>query len=209
MGILTKGIFGGFVNKTGPLVGRNQKGKNVITGLYHPSKKSRTPTQRQQNVKLALVFSFLRPIKGLLATGFKHVSRKGSAFNEALSFNFKSASVGIDGVYTMDYARVMYSKGSLEIALNPMVVLANAGSVVYSWEMTTHCQYDDEATFLIYNEDLDMFLSQIDAVKRSNCGYVMDLPPGFDRGKLHCYMSFHSERLKKVSNSSYVGCLNN
>ncbi|WP_316788516.1 DUF6266 family protein [Pedobacter frigoris] len=207
MGILNKGIFGGFVNKTGPLVGRNVKGQNLITGLHYKSNKKISIAQQNQNLKLKFIVEFLKPIKSLIASGYKHVAKKGIAFNEAVSYNFQFAVIGSGGIYDIDYSAVLYSKGGLAGPLNPNVSFIDFDSLAFTWQLTNHCDYDDEATFLVYNEDLKLFAASINAVKRSKCEYLMELPPKFIPGKLHCYMSFQSRKFKKVSNSIYVGKL--
>ncbi|TKC09537.1 DUF6266 family protein [Pedobacter frigoris] len=179
MGILTKGIFGGFVNKTGPLVGRNVKGQNLITGLHHKSNKKISIAQHNQNLKFTLVIEFLKPIKGLIASGFKYVAKEGIAFNEVVSYNFKWAVTGSDGTYLIDYSAMLYSKGGLEGSLNPNVTLTDIDKLLFTWQLTNHCDYNDEATFLVYSEDNKLFSSAVNAVKRSKCEFLMELPRGF------------------------------
>lgn len=71
MGILRKGIFGGFENRTGFLIGRRVRGKSVVTALRHEVLKPRTQAQIDQQLKFELVVSFLKWFKSLIAIGFK------------------------------------------------------------------------------------------------------------------------------------------
>ncbi|MEJ2882273.1 DUF6266 family protein [Pedobacter sp. GR22-6] len=206
MGILKNGIFGGFQQKTGPLTGRRVKGRNVITGLHRPSTIPLTDAQNYHNEKFNHVFEFQQPLKALIANGFKYVFKKGNAFTQALSYNFQHALVDEGTEYRLNYRAFLYSKGSLEAPFNPLASFTS-GAVLYKWALTSHCDYDDLATFMVYNEDQNLFASSVDAVKRSACGYALQLPEPFAHGKIHCYMSLRSAKHRKVSNSIYVGLI--
>lgn len=206
MGIMNDGIFGGFQKKAGPLTGRRVKGRNVITGNHHPSNLPQTDAQEQHTDRFAFLISFQVPLKTLIATGFKYTFKVGNAFTEATSYNFKHALL-TDGADTkINYRTFLYSKGGLDGPYNPIAAYDN-GAVSYTWTLTSYSDYDDLATFMVYNEDQNIFLSSADAVKRSASKYALALPEPFAHGKLHCYMSFRSAKKRVVSNSVYVGLI--
>jgi hypothetical protein len=209
MGILHSGIFGGFSNKVGASVGRRVNGQNIVTGLHHPSNKPLTDTQRSQTDKIALLAQFLGKISPLITIGFKHFTKKNTAYNAAFKYNYKTAFMLISGQYQINYPNIAYSKGNvckpccLHIAPAP-------GFVNFSWVPEAQTQFGrvtDRATFVIYNADKNVFMAQRNAVQRQDLGYQFELPPDFAGDELHCYMNFNSDNGKLTGESVYGGQL--
>ena len=86
------------------------------------AKGSRTFSQAQleQQAKFALFIRFLRPLADLLEITFKPFAVQMSGINAALSYALKNAVAGSYPNYSIDYNRVLISRGDL----------ANADSIV-------------------------------------------------------------------------------
>jgi hypothetical protein len=209
MGILRKGIFDGFENKTGPLIGRRVKGKSVISAVQHRTTKPRTQAQLDQQLKFELVVRFLCWFKGLIAVGFRDPAGKRNSFNTAIKYNFKNIITGASPDYQIDYPKLVYSRGSLFGPNNPTVGLG-AYEVAINWQPDGQNQFNqhtDKASFLVYCPGKNAFVILISLVERSALGYSVAIPQDFAGHQVHVFMSFVSADGKVVSDSAYLGSI--
>ncbi|SMC54123.1 hypothetical protein SAMN04488101_101219 [Pedobacter nyackensis] len=209
MGILRKGIFGGFEKKTGALIGRRVKGKSIIYARQRKNAKLRTVAQLDQQLRFDLANSILKWFSDLIAVGFKRIAGKGSAFNAAVRYNFSALVTGISPDYVIDYSKLVYSRGSLEGPHRPSISRLSDGLQV-SWlpdVQTRFNQYSDKATFVIYCPDREMFMKFPEHVIRSAMGCFLPLPVGLTDVSLYAWMSFINADGKLVSDSVYLGVI--
>ncbi|WP_285058081.1 DUF6266 family protein [Pedobacter ginsengisoli] len=209
MGILNSGIFGGFSNKTGPVIGRRVKGKNVVTALYHPSLTPATQIQLVENHRFGLLISFLSLLNPLIAVGFKDFTKRNSPFNAAFKFNYKTAFILVNGQYQIDYPKIVYSKGNV---CKPccLHIAAVPGAIGFSWVPVAQTQFGritDRATFVIYNADKNRLLIRQNGALRKDLAYQFEIPADFAGDELHCYMNFNNENGKLTGESVYGGLL--
>lgn len=207
MGILKSGILGPFRNKTGSVVGRMHRGKNVITGLHNTSTKPATQKQLESQLKLGLLNSFLQGIDGLVNIGFKPYTKNNSAVNAAVKYNYGHAFIKVDGSFAIDYPKIVYSRGHIDTPESPQVDPA-AGSITFSWlpqKQSAYCQFTDMASFFVYNPAKEMSVILLNITNRYAQGYILEIPEGFIGDTVHCYMNFSSADGKKNGNSIYVG----
>ncbi|WP_133574471.1 DUF6266 family protein [Pedobacter metabolipauper] len=112
MGIQSSGPFGGFYNKTGPLVGRRGKGKYIITGLHHASNKPPSGAQLITSFKLGLLMKFLSHFNELINKGFKNYSKGKTKLNAACRYNYERAFITNEQRQKeIDYKNIVYSRG--------------------------------------------------------------------------------------------------
>ena len=209
MGILPSGIFGGFYKKTGPVVGRITKGKNVVTGLYHPSTNPSTEKQLTEQQKFTMLNAFFNGISPLVNIGFKLFAKRRNALNEAYKFNCPNAFVLVGGQYQIDYPKMVYSRGNVDRPNGLQIAVIN-GHVAFSWiavEETMFCRLNDKATFLVYNAVRNEFIWTINAAERQQLGYSLEMPSEYAGDLLHCYMNFNNENGKITGDSVYAGLL--
>lgn len=209
MGILRKGIFGGFENRTGPLVGRRINGESVVSAVPHKATKPRTLAQIDQQVKLELVVSLLKWFKRLIAIGFRDPRGKKNSFNTAVKYNFKNIIIGNSPDYGIDYSKLVFSKGNLVGPNNPTISLST-GAVVINWHpdaQTQFNQYTDSANFMIYCPGKNCGVIVIGAADRSALTFVVGIPQNFAGHEIHGYMSFVSANGKAVSDTVYLGMI--
>jgi hypothetical protein len=208
MGILRNGIFGGFENRTGPLVGRVIRKRNVIAAIPHRSSSAKTQAQIDQQLKFALVSAFLKQFKQLIAIGFAEV-KDHNAFNAAVKYNFKHIVAGMAPNYSIDYGKVVYSRGCLAGPNSPSVEVDSDRLFISWWPHMQSAlnQNTDRASFLVYCPDRDMAIVYRDRVTRVILGCALDLPEGLTGLRLQVYMSFVSANGREVSNSRYLGMI--
>ncbi|MBB5436910.1 hypothetical protein HDC92_000574 [Pedobacter sp. AK017] len=208
MGILRNGMFGNFENRTGPLVGRVIRKRNVITAVQHRSSREKTQRQLDQQLKFALVSAFLKRFKGLIAVGFANVDRR-HAFNAAVKYNFRKIVIGDSPAYGIDYSKLVYSRGCLAGPNSPSVTV-QTDSLLISWLPHAQSQlnrYSDRASFLVYCPERQITVIFAGPVNRASLGFELALPVGLTAFPMHLYMSFVSADGKEVSNSMYLGMI--
>lgn len=209
MGILRKGIFNGFENKTAGLVGRRINGNYVLSAPPHKSLKPQTLLQLDQQIKFAMVTSFLKRFVPLISSGFKTCSR-GNAFNAAVKYNFNRLITGTSTNYSIDYSKLVYSKGSLDGPNSPTLTVLN-NVLLLRWFadiQTQYNRYTDMVSFAIYCPHKKLTIIYKDEATRFDLGCSLTLPAALNNEHLHCFMSFESADRKMVSNSVYLGTIN-
>jgi hypothetical protein len=210
MGILRNGIFGGFEKRTGGVVGRMYKGRNVVSAPPHPTIQALTDLQRKQRASFTMVTQFFSTFINLIRIGFAN-NRKYFPMNLAMQYNFRHIVAGAYPDYRIRYEEVLFSKGSLCGPDSP-AVLADGEGLLFSWaclEQNQYNMYSDKACFLAYSPTAKRSATAAYAASRIDLHYRLVLPSAFAGDLLHCYMSFVSETGKTVSDSVYLGTVQN
>ncbi|MBB5440857.1 hypothetical protein HDC92_004561 [Pedobacter sp. AK017] len=207
MGIIRQGIFGGFENRTGGLVGRRLNGKNVISAPPHQTDKLMTQAQIDQQLKFGLVIQFLKRMTYLIKVGFKQGTGKGNAFNRAVKYNFGNIITGTSPDYSIDYTKLVFSRGSLAGPNAPAIHL-ELNAVKVSWlpdAQTRFNQHRDRASFLVYCPGKNVIVTLTSSTERSALGYNIAVPQDFEGDEMYVFMAFVSADGKVVSDSVYLG----
>jgi hypothetical protein len=213
MGIIRQGILGGFRKKTGSVVGAYWRKLDVIRGLPRKSSKPPTIAQLNQQLKFALVTSFLSWISNLVDKGFKgKASSSASAMNLAVAYNLKYAVTGISPNFTINYPELMFNRGRLELPEDPDVTAAVGAALVFNWPTggpdERFLDATDRISILVYDPTIDKFVKVANAAARSAGTYTLNVPPTFVGHGVHCYISFSSVKTKAlVSDSAYIGLI--
>ena len=208
MGIQDSGSFGGFRGKTGPLVGRRVKGKNVITGLHYPSSKPATELQVQQQDRFGMLTKVINSISPLIKVGFASYAKRNTAQNTAYAYNYDRVFAAGSLVGSFDFSKLVYSRGDVATPNCASVLRLPGGDLSFSWLAEGESLYNrvsDRASFLAYHEESGLAMMQRDATSRDQLGYVLVLPLAMQSGKVYCYMSFGTENGKLAGDSVYVG----
>lgn len=207
MGIIRQGIFGGFENRTGALIGKRINGKNVICALPHRSAKPRSRKQLEQEARFQLVIQFLSRLNRLLPIGFRKSAGKGHAFNAAVKYNFDLIITGSFPDYSIDCTKLVFSRGSLAPANHPVPSRA-ADLITINWQVAAQTQFNrntDKVMAFAYCPGADVMVSEISTATRLMLEYEMALPAGLAGLPILVFMAFVSADGKEVSNSEYLG----
>lgn len=207
MGILNGGLFGAFEKRTGPLVGRVVRNRNVIAMVQHKSLLPRVQVQLEQQMKFKVLNVFLAALKEMIAVGFWYVTKQ-SPLNAAFKYNFPKVILGAYPLYAVDFAKVLCSRGKLDGPRMAAVFWAPDGvGLLFSWlpdVQSRFCQNTDRACFVVYCAANGLAVTSLYAAKRADLGYLMVLPPDFSGPQLHCYLCFASAAGHEMSNSVYL-----
>lgn len=210
MGTFKQGVFGGFSGAIGNVVGGSWKGINYMRVL--PSKVSNPQTDRQldQRMKFALIGKLLKPLSQFLKIGFKNYAVKMTAFNAAMAYNLHYAIVGAFPEYSINYANVMVTSGSLPPALNQAVQSTTTGIVEFSWtDNSTEISASplDKTMLVVYNPLKNQAVCVIDEGVRAGSPQMITVPNSFLGDQVHCYIGFSTADELELSNSNYAGAI--
>ena len=208
MGIIKKGILGGFSGKVGNVVGASWKGIDYIRSLPSSVSNPRTPGQVRQRTKFSLVQGFLTGISPIIRVGFKKYTGKQSAYNAAMSYNVLNGVVGEGANVELDYPNLMIARGNLQAA--PSVdALYNDGDLLFEWDntLTGNANLTDTVTLLMYNKTKGESKYNIGLFSRGTGEASQVFPATWKGDIVECYIGFVSEDGKEVSNSAYAGSI--
>ena len=209
MGLIDRGILGGFRKKTGTVVGAFWRTLETIRAMPRISGKPQAQSIINQQIKFALITNFLSYISDLVQTGYKLQAEVQTEMNLAVADNLKNAIQGVAPDFSIKYAGITFSKGKINKGFGHAVASTGQSKVDLIWEdygKSTFCDPSDMATILVYNPAQHNFVTLVDAVERSAKMFSIQMPLAFTGDEVHCYMSFNS-KIKKdmVSDSVYVG----
>ncbi|SMD15078.1 DUF6266 family protein [Pedobacter nyackensis] len=210
MGKLSRGFLGGFQGQLGTAYGCFWRLMDLIKAMPRKVKRAATEAQVPARLKMKLMTSFLARLKKIINIGFKHAAAPGqAAMNAAVSYNLSNAITGISPDFTIDFTKLLLSKGSLPLPRMITATAEAAAKVKFIWEEnyagSEDGSADDTASFIVYNETRSQFIVLTGVITRSALQYTLQLPPPFVGDTVHCYISFVGINGKEVSNSLYLG----
>lgn len=206
MAEITKGANGAFFGKVGSVVGSSWKKINYIRSLPKRSTKAPSEAQLIQQKKFATVVAFLSPIRILLETGFGQTNGRLSGYNMAVNYNLTNAVNGTYPDFTIDYEKVLISKGSL-MSNYGITTAVEAGKLKITWpaltETSVNAYADDVASILVYNSTKSIHMIN-KGILRSLLTAEIAIPADFIGDELEVYLFFTSRKGKSCP-SSYLG----
>lgn len=215
MATFKKGILGGFSGLVGTVIGSTWKDQDVMKSRPKKSSKARVQSQLDQQSKFALVTKFLKLAKGVVDLGYAADTTSMSASNAAVAYHLENAILGASPNFTLNFSKVILTKGDLELASNIKVVAAAGRSLNFTWEALENL-YDDDPSkqalrdtdrirFLYYNPTLKKTLfSTVRGARSANAGTGV-LSSTVIGGPCHLWIFFQSDDSKKISDSYYMG----
>jgi hypothetical protein len=207
MGTIKQGILGGFSGKVGTVVGGNWNGISYMRSLAQNVKNPRTDAQMTQRSKFALTLAFLKPITNYVRVGFKPYATKQTAFNAAMSYIVANAISGEYPNHTLDFAKVLVSRGSLFPVENASAE-ADAGKITISWTDNSGISDalpTDVAMPLVFNPLKVEAVFSTSAAARADGMAEINLPADWAGDNVEVYLGFVSADGKAIANSIYLG----
>ncbi|MEN5054541.1 DUF6266 family protein [Sphingobacterium kitahiroshimense] len=209
MGTILHGALGGFSGKAGAIIGSSWKSINYIKGL---SKKRTKPASQEQLIQQARFYAiakFIMPIAPFVEMGFGQINADTmTATNVALKTNINTAVVGTYPNFTLDYSKILISKGGLQPG-GTVGASASIGilSVVWSPEAIEiqKGELDDAVHILLYVPGIEEFLTAPVPPTRGSGAVDIEYPEHFVNEKGHVWIFFADRKGKRVSKTTYLG----
>ena len=154
-----------------------------------------------------LVTQFLLPLAEFMNLLYKRIDGKMSGYNKVYVNNLQDAVKIKRRCVTIDYPRVILSKGRLPNPQDLFVVSAEEGKILFNWwdnSGTGKALPNDEVFIAVYCEALNRwrFKAECATRKSGRCKFYI---PAFRDHEVHCYIGFRSADKVRTSNSMYAG----
>lgn len=209
MGIISKGILGGFSGTVDTVIGGSWKGITYMRSQPSARKSTFTQPQLDQQAKFALAVKFLQPLTGLLSISFRDYAVKMSGFNNALKYTLTNAVTGSYPAYTVDYSLALVSRGDLPNALSPAAAATVAGQVNFNWTSNAgvgKAAANDKAVLVVYCPARQQCIYTTAGADRSTASDVLAVP-SFSGQQVETYVGFISKDGKSIASSIFTGQL--
>lgn len=207
MGIINKGILGGFSGKVGSVIGGNWKGIDYMRSKSNRGKFVATEAQEAQQLKFAATMRFLQPMAGLLNITFRDFAIKMTGMNNAFAYNIKNAITGMYPVFTLDYSLALVSRGDLPNVLGPAVTVGAGSILTFSWTDNSGvgiAKATDQAILVAFCPTLKQAIYTTAGGERSALTGDLNLTP-FSGLPVETYIAFISADGRKKANSNFTG----
>jgi hypothetical protein len=175
----------------------------------------KTEKQMNQRIKFMTVIRFLQPFTEFIRIGFKAYASKMTAFNAAMSYNFKNAVSGTYPDYSIDYSKILLARGNLNGIFDAACESPEAGKVLLSWADNSgngSARATDKAMVVIYQPDKNEVIFTMDAGQRGDGQAELSVPVNYSGTEIHLFVAFvaldaliGNGGKNAISNSSYAG----
>lgn len=211
MGKALNGPYGHLQGKVGTLVHYMLKGQPVVRIVGAPPKK-RSQKQKANQQAMSLIMDLLRPALRFINTGFELQARDTvwNPHNLAVSYNKKHALQGEYPNISVDYSKVMVSKGELPQAKNLKMEQEKNGLRI-SWDPQTQNKgdyADDMVMVLVLHPATGQAYCLLNVGQRGAGSCFVELEDNKATAQTEVYLCFRSSSGKKISDSVYLGNLN-
>ena len=211
MARLSSGIFGPIHGKLGSVVGAVWKQTPYLRTI--PSEKTEglkaTPAQIACREKFKFVQEWLVPFHPYVTIGFKNYAKDKTEINAAFSKNYREATVGVYPDLSIDYTKVILSKGRLPQLNQIKAEVTSSNSINLTWERNYNDDscFDDQLMLIAYNRELKIVDGFVGGCNRCDLKCEHSLDPKLIGKSLDIYVSVISLNGKRISDSKYLGKL--
>jgi hypothetical protein len=170
-------------------------------------KNPRTLQQMMHRNKFAAALSVLQPITAFIRVGFRRYAHRKSEFNAAMSYTVKNAITGIYPDYTIDFSKLLVSRGTLTGANNATATPV-AGKIKLTWEDNSgigEAQPTDKALAVGINPAKGEAAYITDGAQRATGFENLMVSPYWTGDTVEVYLGFITENGKDVASSVYCG----
>ncbi len=209
MGHYVKGILGGFQGKVGTVIGSTWRGIDYMKSLAKKSNRPPTQSQIEHRIKFSLLARFIGSMSRLLMTSFKDSAVRMTGTNSAFAYNYNNAIAGTYPAFTLDYSKVLISKGQLHNAVNPTSATAGNGQLKISWVDNSGiamANSDDKCIIVVYCPELNQAVYTTAGATRSAASDIINVG-NFTGRQVETWVSFISSNGSDIASSIYTGQL--
>jgi hypothetical protein len=211
MGTYNKGILGAFSGKVGPVVGASWRGKDVLRSLPKRVRRIPTPQQEAQRLRFSFVSAFLTPFYPVLRRFYGGNTTTQTRINHAMSYHLRDAVIENGGLYEMDYAKVVMTKGDLTGLENPQVTAAVGATLNFTWVDNSgqgQAKADDQLVISLFEETTKTSLYTLYGGDRSLESASFNVPETLIGLDIQVWLGVASDDEKRYATSVYLGAVN-
>ncbi|HEY5592848.1 MAG TPA: DUF6266 family protein [Paludibacter sp.] len=195
--------FGKISGRHGSAVASISKatGKNYLRVYTAPSN-PKSPKQLAHRAKFALVNKELTCMRNL----FKITFGGTSGVSQGISLGFKTAIAGEYPDYSIDFSKLIISKGGLNTSGLNTVAITVGTTIQLTWDTIVGYQGDDNdgANFVFLNASSKIGILKQNEVLRSAGTTDVELPSIWAGQPVHCWIYFSSPDGTMNSDSQYI-----
>jgi hypothetical protein len=207
MAIVQNPITGRTRKKFGSAVFSKQFGKNTLRTKPVEVSNPRTEKQRMQRSKFSLMVELSRMFLPFIRIGFKQASIGMSEFNTFMKSNIKNVISGTYPDYTIDFTKLVVSKGTLTGPDGAETSAENDKKIAVTWSDNTgygDAHETDKAMVLVINYDKKGVKSDVLSATREDEICEVTVPDSWVGDTVHVFLSFMNADETKVANSVYL-----
>lgn len=210
MAIVKQSVYGTISGKLGGIVGYELNGQNILRSAPSYTKRPPSPSEAMNRAKMAAASHFLKPIKRIIAFGYKNLAPKGSRvgpFQTAQSHVLKEAvDLGENNIPYVNPEKVMVFRGDLTPPARVKVVRQDHG-ISFTWEKQPW--KEPVLLLLAYAPEDNYFLFEEGPVKAGEGAFDLSIPERVlsDLRNVHIYAGFYDIISDRLSDSVYGGCV--
>ncbi len=212
MAKIRSGILGPIHGKLGSIVGAVWKQTAYLRTMPTETKSGlkATPAQIACREKFKFVQQWLGPFHAYVTVGFRNYAKDKTEINAAFSNIYRHATVGVYPDLSIDYEKVVLTKGHLPGLNSVQVALAQPALLKLNWKQNHNddSSTDDQVMLIVYNRELKIVDGFIGGCNRANLQCSLELNPKLIGKSLDVYVSVVSLNGKRVANSEYLGKVN-
>jgi hypothetical protein len=212
MARIRSGILGPIHGKLGSIVGAVWKQTAYLRTMPTETKSGlkATPAQIACREKFKFVQQWLVPFYAYVTVGFRNYAKDKTEINAAFSKIYRYATVGVYPDLSIDYEKVVLTKGHLPGLNCVQVELAKPDLLKLNWKQNHNddSSTDDQVMLIVYNRELKIVDGFIGGCNRANLQCSLELNPKLIGKLLDVYVSVVSLNGKRVANSEYLGKVN-
>ena len=210
MAILTQGILGPVIGKTGPVVSYLRFGQNITRSMSDNRKKRiETPKRKAQREKIKICNEFTKAFSG---TGFFNKSfpaygDTGSGYNRVTSAIMNLAIVS-NSETALVYAKVLISKGPLPSVDYASALVNEEGNILFTWTDNTGtgtAKENDTAILVAFFPGSKQAVYKFSEATRKDGKAVLEMDS--IKGAAETWIGFLSADEKNAANSTYAGSI--
>lgn len=209
MARIRNGILGPIHGKLGSVVGAVWKQTAYLRTMPAETKSGlkATPAQIACREKFKFVQQWLVPFYAYVTVGFRNYAKDKTEINAAFSKIYRYATVGVYPDISIDYEKVILTKGLLPGLHAVQVYLAQPDLLKLNWRQNHNddSSTDDQVMLIVYNRELKIVDGFIGGCNRANLQCSLELNPRLIGRSLDVYVSVVSLNGKRVADSEYLG----
>ena len=208
MAIVQNPVTGRSKKKFGTAVFSTQFGKNTMRTKPLDVHNPKSVKQRQQRNKFTIMVELARLLMEFIRVTFKQVAKRMSQYNAFMATNISFALTGVFPNFTIDYTKLIVSKGTLRGAEGGAVASVAGHKLNVTWTDNSgdgSAQPTDNAVVLVINDTKKSIISDMTTKTRIDGAISFATPGTWVNDTVHVYLSFKVPDKDIVSDSTMIG----